>query len=69
MGITYGQAERAEAREIAERWLEFKMNSLVDLVPGDPDCAACVLARQFIRSQDEIANLKQQLSRALPSMD
>jgi hypothetical protein len=42
--------EEAQAREIANRWLEFQMNPLVQMVPGDPDCDACVLARQYLRA-------------------
>ncbi len=42
--------EREQALEIAKRWLDFDMNPLVQMVPGDPDCDACVLARQYIRA-------------------
>jgi len=42
--------EREQAVLIANKWLEFDMNSLTQMVPGDPDCDACVLARQFIRA-------------------
>jgi hypothetical protein len=41
--------EREQAIRIAEMWLEGQMNSLTQMVPGDPDCDACVLARQFLR--------------------
>jgi hypothetical protein len=40
--------EREQALKIANKWLNFDMNALVEMVPGDPDCDACVLARQFI---------------------
>jgi hypothetical protein len=38
------------------------MNSLTQMVHGDPDCDACVLARQFIRATDEIAALRKELA-------
>lgn len=41
--------EREQALLIANKWLEFDMNVFTQMVPGDPDCDACVLARQFIR--------------------
>jgi hypothetical protein len=44
--------EQEQARRIAEMWLDFKMNPLTQMVPGDPDCDACVLARQYIRMRD-----------------
>jgi hypothetical protein len=28
------------------------MNALTQMVPGDPDCDACIVARQFIRTED-----------------
>ncbi len=40
--------EREQALAIANQWLDFKMNSLVQMVHGDPDCDACVLARQYV---------------------
>lgn len=43
-------AEQEQALAIANMWLDGKMNSLVQMVPGDPDCDACVLARQYIRA-------------------
>lgn len=43
-----------KAIKIANDWLDFKMNSL-QLVPGDPDCDACVLARQFMVALDQLA--------------
>lgn len=46
--------ERDHAREIAEQWLDGKMNHLVQMVPGDPDCDACVLARQFVRISEAL---------------
>ena len=45
-------SEQEEAKAIAERWLDFKMNPFVDLVPGDPDCDGCILARQYLRVLD-----------------
>ncbi len=50
--------EREQALRIANAWLEFEMNSLVQMVHGDPDCDACVLARQFVRAMDEIERLR-----------
>lgn len=50
--------EREQAIRIASDWLDFKMNSLVQMVHGDPDCDACVLARQHIRACDRIEALK-----------
>lgn len=44
--------ERAKALRIAYMWLEFQMNPLTQMVPGDLDCDACVLARQYLRSLD-----------------
>jgi hypothetical protein len=49
--------EREQARRIAEMWLEFLMNPLTQMVPGDPDCDACVLARQFIRASEALARI------------
>ncbi len=46
--------EREQALKIANMWLDFKMNPLTQMVPGDPDCDACVLARQFIRLNDAV---------------
>lgn len=42
--------ERDQAVLIANAWLDGKMNSLTQMVPGDPDCDACVLARQYLRA-------------------
>lgn len=42
--------EREKAIKIANMWLDGRMNSLTQMVPGDPDCDACVLARQFLRA-------------------
>ncbi|WP_439398776.1 hypothetical protein ACRQ5Q_15330 [Bradyrhizobium sp. PMVTL-01] len=41
--------EQDQAKQIAEMWLDFQMNPLTQMVPGDPDCDACVLARQYVR--------------------
>jgi len=48
------KSEHSQAIHIADRWLDFKMNALVQMVPGDPDCDACILARQFIRTEDSL---------------
>lgn len=47
-------SELEQARRIANDWLDFKMKSLVQMVPGDPDCDACVLARQFLRLLEKV---------------
>jgi hypothetical protein len=44
--------ERHQAERIANAWLDFQMNPLTQMVPGDPDCDACVLARQYLRALD-----------------
>jgi hypothetical protein len=41
--------EQEQAKLIAEMWLDFRMNPLTQMVPGDPDCDAVVLARQYVR--------------------
>jgi hypothetical protein len=45
-------SEHSEALYIANQWLDFKMNALTQMVPGDPDCDACIVARQFIRTEE-----------------
>jgi hypothetical protein len=47
--------EPEQALEIANRWLDFKWSPLVQMVPGDPDCDACVIARELIRLHDVLA--------------
>jgi hypothetical protein len=47
--------ERQQAWKTAHAWLDGRMNSLVEMVPGDPDCDACVIARQYLRALDKIA--------------
>lgn len=49
--------EEQVARRVAEMWLDFQMDPLTQMVPGDPDCDACVLARQYLRALDRIARL------------
>ena len=49
--------EREQAIKIANAWLDFRMNSLTQMVPGDPDCDACVLARQFLRAIEREVNV------------
>ena len=51
--------ERQYAWQIAHQWLDFRMNSLTQMVPGDPDCAACILARQYMRALDTINQLQE----------
>ncbi len=55
--------EQEQAAKIANDWLDFKMNSLVQMVPGDPDCDACVLARQYIRLSSELDQYRANLRR------
>lgn len=50
--------EIEKAEKIANMWLEFQMNPLTQMVPGDPDCDACVLARQYIRCHDLVHALQ-----------
>jgi DNA-binding FrmR family transcriptional regulator len=47
--------EQEQALKIANMWLEGQMNALVQMVPGDPDCDACVVARQLIRALEREA--------------
>lgn len=49
--------EKQQAFTIANAWLDFEMNPLTQMVPGDPDCDACVLARQFIRLRETLSDL------------
>lgn len=49
--------ERQQAWKTAHAWLDGRMNLLVEMVPGDPDCDACVLARQYLHALDKIAQL------------
>ncbi len=49
--------EREQALRVANMWLEFQMNPLTQMVHGDPDCDACVLARQYLRALDRIDQL------------
>ena len=51
--------EREQARATANRWLDARINPLVEMVPGDPDCDACVLARQYMRALDKIEQLQE----------
>lgn len=41
--------EQEQAKQIAESWLDFQWNQFTQMVRGDPDCDAVVLARQFVR--------------------
>jgi uncharacterized membrane protein len=50
--------EREQAKMIADQWLDFRMNPLVQMVHGDPDCDAVVLARQYMRALEEVERLK-----------
>jgi hypothetical protein len=59
--------ERQAAWHTANRWLDGRMRSLVDMVPGDHDCSACVLARQYMRALDKIAQLTEIIERLAPA--
>jgi hypothetical protein len=50
--------EREQAIRIANQWLDFQMNSLVQMVPGDPDCDACVVARQLLRALERLGEYR-----------
>ncbi len=50
--------EQDIAKQVANRWLDGDMNPLVQMVPGDPDCDACVLARQYLRAVERIEQLQ-----------
>lgn len=50
--------EREVARRIAEMWLDGRLSPLTQKVPMDPDCDACVLARQYVRALEEIERLR-----------
>ena len=59
--------ERQQARMTATRWLDGRMNSLVEMVPGDPDCDACALARSYLRALEKIDRTREILLRMSPS--
>lgn len=54
--------EFEQAKRIANDWLDFKWNEFTQMVHGDPDCDACVLARQYIRARDRIDALELDLA-------
>jgi hypothetical protein len=58
-------SEHSQALAIANRWLDFKMNALTQIVPGNPDCDACVLARQFIRTEELTLQLRERLEHVI----
>lgn len=58
-----GKTEPEQALLIANMWLDFRMNPLTQMVPGDPDCDACVLARQYIRAVEKAERLSMALYR------
>lgn len=51
-------SEQEQAKQIADNWLDFRMNPLTQMVPGDPDCDAVVLARQYVRLSEAYEALK-----------
>jgi hypothetical protein len=50
--------EREVALKIAEQWLDFKFSPLTEMVPGEPDCEAVVIARQYVRAIEREHMLK-----------
>ena len=55
--------ERQQAWQVAHMWLDERMNPLTQMVPGDPDCDACVLARSYLRALEKIERLTQIVER------
>jgi Asp-tRNA(Asn)/Glu-tRNA(Gln) amidotransferase B subunit len=49
--------EREQAKATARRWLDGQMNPLVEMVPGEPDCEACQIARSYLRALEKIERL------------
>lgn len=60
-------SERQQAWRIANSWLNGLMNPLAQMVPDDSDCDACVLARQYMRALDKIAQLTEVVERLAPA--
>jgi hypothetical protein len=58
--------EREQAKATAERWLEGQMNPLVEMVPGEPDCEACQIARSYLRALEKIERLTRFLGTVAP---
>jgi hypothetical protein len=50
--------EREAALKIAEDWLDFKFAQFTAMVPGEPDCDACVIARQYKNAIEQQKILK-----------
>lgn len=59
--------ERQQAWITANRWLDGRMNSFVEMVPGDPDCDACALARSYMRALEKIERLTEIVKRLGPA--
>lgn len=59
--------ERQQAWVTANRWLDGRMNSLVEMVPGDPDCDACALARSYMRALEKIERMTEIVKRLGPA--
>jgi hypothetical protein len=51
------------ALKISNMWLDGRMNSLTQMVPGDPDCDACVVARQLVRTTEAVVALKAEIKK------
>jgi len=55
--------ERQQSWQVAHMWLDGRMNPLTQMVPGDPDCDACALARSYLRALEKIERLTQIVER------
>jgi hypothetical protein len=55
--------ERQLAWQVAHMWLGGRMNPLTQMVPDDPDCDACALARSYLRALEKIERLTQIVDR------
>lgn len=61
--------ERQIARHVANMWLDGRMNSLTQMVPDDPDCDACRLARSYLRALEKIERMKEIIRRSAVTSD
>src|ERR1700692_2058412 len=56
--------ERTVALAIANAWLDGQMNSFTQMVPGDPDCDACIVARALVRAIERVVEADRVIDRA-----
>jgi chromosome segregation ATPase len=61
--------EQEQAKRVAEMWLDFDMNPLTQMIPGENDCDACVLARQYLRMCEEIEHWRAESLRRAEKCD